>query len=226
VSKGYFAKHILPMARDLEARFKRGQGEFEPDRRFDPLNHTELFGLNTTCVGDGTPYPVVAPSANGMRHMVENGKDKDTALKGLFLYTHTGLPVAELGLCKAKAYDAKLMRRVDARIQTRAWEMRIGDCHFSTALNFISPPKKMPNQPLTDGQYEVYNAIQLVRAQVEKGMRQMKLFGMFQTPYRGSWRNFQTYFKIGAHLRARDMYIQADAGFPFAVGYGPFPHCM
>ena len=224
VSKAYFAKQILPMARDLEACFQLGTGEFEPERRFDPFNHTELFGLNTTCVADGTPFPVSAPSDPAMRKYVENGKDRSTTFTGLFMYTHTGLPVAEHGLCKARAYDAKIMRRVDEKMRPEIWEMRIGDGHFSTALNFITPPKRLPGKPLTEGEVEVYNAIQLVRAQVEKGMRQMKLFAMFQVPYRGSWRNFQMYYKVGVHLRARDIYITADDGFPFGPGYGPFLH--
>ena len=47
---------------------------------------------------------------------------------------------------------------------------------------------------------------------------------LIQVRYRGSYANFQRFYKVAVNLRALDMYITNDAGFPFEAGYGPFPH--
>jgi hypothetical protein len=70
----------------------------------------------------------------------------------------------------------------------------------------------------------MYAITQLVRGPVEPGMRMMKLNGMFQRRYRGSWENMQMFYKVAVHLRAVDMYEQSEFGFPFHRGYGPFLH--
>ena len=57
-----------------------------------------------------------------------------------------------------------------------------------------------------------------------KGMRMMKLQRMWQMPFRGSIDRMQDLWKVSCHFRARDMYITADAGFPFGPGFGPFRH--
>jgi hypothetical protein len=158
----------------------QGTGEFEWHRRLDPFNHSPLLGLNFTTVWDSTPFEISQPTDAAVFARTNAGKDKMNGFKAMYGFTFTGLPVAEGGLYFPKIYDARLMQRIDlgGKYTPHPQEMRVGDCHFSTALHFVVPPARLPHQPLTVPQTVVYNTVQMIRSPVEQGMRMMKLNGI------------------------------------------------
>jgi hypothetical protein len=228
MSRSTFRKRCLSIAREIEAVLESTGGEFEFSRRLSPFNHTPVLGANFTSVWDTCPFEISTPVRTAVFHRTYNGKDKNNAFKAMFGFTFTGLPIAEYGLCQPKVYDAHIMQRIDlhpsGRTVPHQAEMRVGDGHFSTAVRFLAPPRKPTGGYFDVVELAVYRLVQLVRSPVEQGMRQMKLTGMFQCKYRGNYSDFQTYYKVGVHMRARDMYIKADAGHPFRRGFGPFSH--
>jgi hypothetical protein len=212
------------MAEELGRIFRIGHGLFEFSRRLDAWNHVPYFAACFTGVFDSTPYEISEPTKADVHFRTRCGKDKINAFIAMTGWSFLGLPTCEYGLCLPKNYDAHIMRWLDARYVPYLDEMRIGDGHFSTALNFVAPPRKRPGYNFTLGELLWKRMIQLVRAPVEQGQRQMKLPKMFQVRFRGTYSNMQMWYKIASHVRARDMYMQSDAGWPFHRGFGPFRH--
>lgn len=234
----YFQSHVLTMYRDLADELwvaNGGHGEMEWHRRLDLMNHSPYMPPQVTVVGDSVPYYMTNPTSAMEHYMTRSGKYGRAVGKScIWVTVGSNLPVAELGLFLPKLYDGHLVPLMDSVYPRHPHELILGDGHFRgpLAVNCMCPPTnprrnrgQPPPLPLTQEQRAVVGMMQLARAPVEPVMQQAKLPKMFHKQgFRGEAHDLQMWYKVHIHMRARDMYITADAGHQRHRMYGPYPH--
>lgn len=118
------------------------------------------------------------------------------------------------------AFDAHTMLDVRHDFPVEDGELFIGDCHFSTFPNCITPIKKPPQGNLTGEELQWNACIQLVRARIEHVNSVIKGHAMFKQAFRGTCTRLNELTNITLHATA----VLQNLRPPRYAGYGPLPH--
>jgi hypothetical protein len=128
-------------------------------------------------------------------------------------------------LCKSTSYDAWIFEDSKHLHPQYIWELNLGDCHFSTCAQFLTPAQAVAGRVLTPVETTWNNMLQMPRARIEHINRVIKNHMMFSgQPYRGWVRNLKVFVNISIHAAAVELRNRARESGPRYAGFGPWAH--
>lgn len=99
------------------------------------------------------------------------------------------------------------------------WEWHIGDGHYCSVGNFLTPYRGIPGKMLSDDQHMTNTIISHYRARIEHINGFVKQHAIFSTKYRGGIQILAKCIDITIHTT--NVHLNA---FPRYAPYGPWSH--
>ena len=129
------------------------------------------------------------------------------------------------GLCSSTAYDAFIFEDSAHLHPQHPWELNIGDGHFSTVDNFITPVQAIGGRILTPLEHTWNGWLQMPRSRIEHVNTVIKNHRMFKgEPYRGWVRSLKLFVNISIHGAAAELRARALRDGDRYRGFGPWAH--
>lgn len=193
----YISRTVLPAIYYLGAVME----EINWNDRLDPYNHGEFFDKYVTCMVDTMPIFINKSCNSNIAMATYNGRYKENLFKVQVVIDFLGRIVFYSGPHIGSKYDGHLFTETDHLHPREDWEMVLGDGHYSSIPNFITPFKKPRNGnlfkfykglliflgSLNQQQKQFNKVLSHYRARVEHTNWEIQCHGMFRQIYRGSY---------------------------------------
>jgi len=209
----YVAENIMPGMRYLASVIN----EIDWNSRLSLMNHAYYFPGYVTSMFDTFPVYIDPPSTWSEAKYYYMGKYKATAVKFLVGLDFIGRIVFFSGPYLGSSYDGHLFNNFGP--ETLDSEIILGDQHFCTCRNFLTP-YRAPNHGNLCTEYLLFNAVlSHYRARIEHINAVLECHSILKETFRG---DIDT-IKIAAKILAHTINVEQCRYLKYQP-YGPWPH--
>jgi hypothetical protein len=167
--------------------------------RLSVWNHAEYFPIYVTAMTDTMPIYVQQPGNSALRSALYNRKYAATIYKFQVSVDFLGRIVCFSGPHLGNSYDAHIWNATANLHPTLPWEYLLGDGHYGSLSEYITPHTQPQHGSLSDFQYLENVVIAHYRSRVEHVNRRLKCHKMMQVDFRGGIQLLHDVNHVTAH---------------------------